>query len=101
MARGRYTKENQPDGRGRPKGAENKVTKAAKDAFLTVMDLLEKRMTSDEDVIGRLSPSKAAELYVNLLNYIKPKLSKNDNNNQVSGDITINVKYDDKSKDIL
>lgn len=97
-----FTKDNQPAGRGRPKGRENKITREAKDAFITVMDLLEKRMTSDEDVIGRLSPAKAAELYVNLLNYVKPKLTKNDNNNQVSGDIVINVKYqDDNTKQIL
>lgn len=85
------------DGRpkGRPRGKQNKVTVKAKEAFLTVMELLEHRMTTGDDIINRLSPSKAAELYLGLLNYVKPKLTKNDNNNENSGELVIKVEYSD------
>lgn len=83
---------------GRPKGTPNKTTTAAKEAFLTVMELLEKRMTSSEDIISRLSPAKAAELYVNLLNYVKPKLNKNQNDNQIEGQLSVRVIYDDNNE---
>lgn len=84
---------------GRPKGVPNKTTTAAKESFLTVMDLLERRMTEGDDVINRLSPSKAAELYVNLLNFVKPKLSKNQNDNLTSGEISVRIIYDDNPDD--
>ncbi len=95
MAKKLYKKGESGNPAGRPKGTQNKVTVAAKEAFLTVMELLEARMTEGDDVISRLSPAKAAELYVNLLNYVKPKLTKNDNNNLNSGEVTVVVKYDD------
>ncbi len=66
---------------------------------MTIMKLLEKRMTNDSDVISRLSPARAAELYVNLLNYVKPKLTKNDNKNEDTiNPLTITVKYIDTPK---
>lgn len=80
---------------GRPKGVPNKVTTQQKEAFLVVMELLEARMENSDDVIGRLSPARAAELYVNLLNYIKPKLNSNTNQNTIEGGLNITVKYDD------
>jgi hypothetical protein len=82
-----------PNGRG--KGVQNKTTVQAKEAFATIMYLLEKRMVEDTDVIGRLTPARAAELYVNLLNYIKPKLSSNTNQNENTGEITVTVKYEE------
>ncbi len=95
MARKLYKKGESGNPNGRPKGVPNKVTTRAKEAFLTVMDLLEDRMTEGDDVINRLSPAKAAELYVNLLNYVKPKLTKNDNTENITGGINITVSYDD------
>lgn len=83
---------------GKPKGSVNKTTKQAREAFYTVMEMLEKRMTAEDDVIGRLSPSRAAELYTNLLNYVKPKLSSNTNQNENTGEITIKVEYTQEGK---
>lgn len=56
-------------------------------------------MTEGGDVISRLSPSKAAELYVNLLNFVKPKFSKNQNDNLASGEISVRVIYHDNTDD--
>ena len=95
MATNHFKKGQSGNPNGRPKGKQNKVTTKAKEAFLTVMELLEQRMTSSEDIISRLSPAKAAELYCNLLNYVKPKLNKNSNDNQIEGQISIKVIYDD------
>nr|WP_315393934.1 hypothetical protein [uncultured Sphingobacterium sp.] len=81
--------------KGRPKGSENKRTKEQREAFLVVMELLEKRMMQGDDVINNLSPHRASELYTNLLNYVKPKLSstKNENTNEIKGDVKINISF--------
>jgi len=85
--------------RGRPKNSENKRTKEQREAFEVVMELLEKRMMEGDDVINNLSPHRASELYTNMLNYKKPKLSqtKNENTNEITGDVKINICF----KDIL
>lgn len=80
---------------GRKKGTENKRTKEQREAFIVVMELLEKRMMEGDDVINNLSPHRASELYTNLLNYVKPKLSatKNENTNEISGEIKVNIEF--------
>jgi hypothetical protein len=82
---------------GRKKNTPNKKTVEQREAFETIMHLLEKRMTNDMDVINSLTPSRAAEVYTNLLNYKKPKLSSNRNEDSVehSGEIKININYSD------
>jgi len=80
---------------GKPKGAVNKRTKAEREAFESIMELIEERMINGDDVINSLSPARAAELYTNLLNYKKPKLSSNKNDDSVthSGEVKINVNW--------
>ena len=95
MAMGRskttFGKDNPP--KGRPKGSENKRTTEQKQAFEIIMQLLEQRLMEGDDVINRLSPTKAGELYATLLNYKKPKLNSNSNNNQVSGGFNVIVTH--------
>ncbi|MCX2474077.1 DUF5681 domain-containing protein [Pedobacter sp. MC2016-05] len=94
----RFKKGESGNPNGRAKGALNKRTKAEKEAYDTIMNLIEKRMTDGDDVINNLSPARAAELYVNLVNYKKYKLnaSKNQNDTTLSGGLNVTVKYDDK-----
>ncbi|WP_286732806.1 MULTISPECIES: hypothetical protein [Sphingobacterium] len=82
---------------GRPKGSENKRTKEVREAYEEIMQLLEKRMMDGDDVIKSLSPSKASELYWNLLGYKKPKLSANkiEQETNVKGDVKINISFGD------
>lgn len=79
--------------KGRPKGVPNKRTTAQREAFETVMELIEKRMTNGDDVINNLSPARAAELYNNLLSYKKPKLSATKNESDIKQDVQINVNF--------
>lgn len=87
---------------GRPKGSENRRTKEVREAYEEIMRLLEKRMMDGDDVIKSLSPSKASELYWNLLGYKKPKLSatKNENSTDIKGDINVNISWDDDATDL-
>jgi len=86
--------------KGRPKGSENKRTKEQREAFVVIMELLEKRMMDGDDVIKNLNPRAAGELYATLLNYQKPKLSatKNENTNEIKGDVKINISWDEDSQ---
>jgi hypothetical protein len=81
---------------GRPKGARSKKTLQQEEAFMTIMTLLEERLRKPETV-DALSFRQLAELYSNMLNYVKPKLSsiKTDNTTEVNGGITIRMVYDD------
>jgi len=79
--------------RGRPKNSENKRTKEQREAFLVVMELLEKRMMEGDDVINNLSPHRASELYTNLLNYVKPKLSSTKNETEIKQETKIEVEF--------
>jgi len=86
-----------PENAGRKKGTPNKRTVAQREAFESIMELIEQRMLDGDDVINSLSPARAAELYTNLLNYKKPKLSsnKNENDNTISGGLNVIVTYGD------
>lgn len=79
--------------KGRPKGSENKRTKEQREAFLVIMELLEKRMMDGDDVIKNLSPRSAGELYATLLNYQKPKLANNKVESDVKQDTKIEVVF--------
>lgn len=79
--------------KGRPKGSENKRTKEQREAFVVIMELLEKRMMDGDDVIKNLNPRAAGELYATLLNYQKPKLSSTKNETEVKQETKIEVEF--------
>ncbi|WP_158798098.1 hypothetical protein [Pedobacter sp. L105] len=75
---------------GRPKGAINKNTKVIQDALALVMNHLESTLLDD---IDKVSPQRRLQLYTDLMNYIKPKLSANKNENENSGAVQITFEY--------
>jgi len=82
---------------GRVKGVPNKKTVAQREAFDTIMELIEKRLINGDDVINNLSVGRAADLYIALVNYKKPKLSANSNTDSIehSGAVEIKVSFED------
>ena len=80
---------------GRAKGSQNKTTVAQKEAFDSIMLLIEKRLLDGNDVVNNLSVGRVADLYVNMLNYKKPKLSASKIIADIDSDISITVSYTD------
>lgn len=84
---------------GRTKGTINKKTAAMKASLELVMAALEGKILDD---LENVNPSRRLQLYTDLMNYIKPKLSstKNENDTTISGGLNVIVTYgDDDIKD--
>jgi len=75
---------------GRPKGAINKNTKVIQDALAVVMNKLESTLMAD---IDKVTPQRRLQLYTDLMNYVKPKLSANKNENESTGNVKITFEY--------
>lgn len=80
--------------KGRPKGALNKTTARQKATIEMVMDNLAETIIDD---LAQVNSSRRLQVFVDLMNYIKPKLSstKNENTNEIKGDININISWED------
>jgi hypothetical protein len=86
---------------GRPKGAINKDTRRVKESIQLVMDALETTLLED---IARVTPQRRLQLYTDLMQYIKPKLSttKADIDIQSDSKLEFVIRYEnalDKAKD--
>ena len=80
--------------KGRPKGTPNKVTARTKATIEMVMDNLAETIIED---LATVNASRRLQVYIDLMNYIKPKLSanKNENTTDVKGDVKINISFGD------
>lgn len=80
--------------KGRPKGTLNKTTARTKATIEMVMDNLAETIIED---LATVNASRRLQVYIDLMNYIKPKLSanKNDNTTDVKGDVKINISFGD------
>jgi hypothetical protein len=80
--------------KGRPKGAVNKVTARTKATIEMVMDSLAETIIDD---LSQVNSSRRLQVYIDLMNYIKPKLAqnKNENSTEVKGDIKVNISFGD------
>jgi len=58
---------------GRPKGAANKITRENKERVEWVLELLDETL---EDSIRKLKPKDQVDLWMNLQEYIRPKLQR-------------------------
>lgn len=83
--------------KGRPKGAISKQNKQIKATIEMVMDSLAETIIDD---LKQVNSSRRLQVYIDLMNYIKPKLSatKNENTNEIKGDININISWDEESQ---
>lgn len=80
--------------KGRPKGSLNKINAKQKATLEMVMDSLAETILED---LALVTPSRRLEIYKELQTYVRPKLAsnKNDNTNEVKGDININISWED------
>jgi len=58
---------------GRPKGAVNKITREMKERIEWVLELLDQSL---EENIVKLKPKEMVELWVDLQEYVRPKLQR-------------------------
>ena len=58
---------------GRPKGSSNKVTREYKERVEWVLELLDETL---EDSIRKLKPKDQVDLWMNLQEFIRPKLQR-------------------------
>ncbi|MEI7491900.1 MAG: hypothetical protein WCK92_10915 [Bacteroidota bacterium] len=58
---------------GRPKGAANKITRENKERVEWVLELLDETL---EDSIKKLKPKDQVDLWMNLQEFIRPKLQR-------------------------
>lgn len=86
-----------PDSSGRKKGVKNKRT-------VEIDDILSRALLelsgSLEDDVSKVNSSRRLQLLTDMLNYFKPKLSsnKNENDTTISGGINVIVTYGDDDK---
>ena len=87
-------KKGNKEGNGRPKGAENKHTKEAREIFI---ETLEGQVPNIEDAFKKVlkeSPSKYLELFAKYAQYFVPKKTEN----EVKGELTTNFDFNDAIK---
>jgi hypothetical protein len=80
-----------PGNSGKPKGAENKTTKAAKALFLGIMDGEVEHIKRSLDTIRAKDPAKYLEVLSKFFPYFMPKKLEID----TPTEITVNVKRRD------
>ncbi len=78
---------------GKPKGTPNKFTVAIKERIENVLEKLDETLFDD---LMKIEPGRRVELWAQLQEYIRPKLSRTavvgDADNPVRGVVTIEVK---------
>jgi hypothetical protein len=78
---------------GRPKGTGNKFTTAIKERIENVLESLDETLLAD---LQRMEPGRRVELWAQLQEYIRPKLSRTavvgDADNPIRGVVTIELK---------
>ncbi len=77
---------------GKPKGAKNRTTEEIRNFIQQVVD---KNLVNLEADLSLMNATNRWTVIDKLTKYFLPALSKNDNNNINSGDVSITVKYED------
>jgi hypothetical protein len=76
-------------GKGRPKGAENKVIKEARQVFLETLEGQSEHIAEAFEKVRKESPSKYLDLFAKYAQYFVPKKSQADID--LKGDIITNI----------
>ena len=96
-----FTSDSQPSNRGRKKGSTNRTTQEMRDFIQKVVNKNFDRLETDLDA---MPPVHRWTVIQKITQYFMPVLSKNENSNENSGEISIVVKYNDSTdnkKEIL
>jgi len=96
MAKKLYKKGESGNPNGRPKGRKNRSTEEIRSFIQTIVDNNMDNLASD---LERMNPTSRWMVIDKLTKYFLPALTKNDNKNENSGEISIVVKYNDDSTD--
>lgn len=78
--------------KGRPKGTKNRSTEEIRTFIQSVVD---NNLTHLQDDLAAMNATNRWIILDKLTKYFLPALSKNDNNNLNSGEMTIRVEYED------
>ena len=78
-------------GNGRPKGSQNKTTAQIKEYLMQLAEAIETDLIND---IELLSPGERVKTYLAIMEYLLPKLSRQQDA-AADNDININISYPD------
>lgn len=78
-------------GHGRPKGSQNKTTAQIREYLMQLAEAIESDLIND---IELLSPGERVKTYLAIMEYLLPKLSRQQNEH-ADNDININISYPD------
>lgn len=83
-------------GNGRPKGSQNRTTAQIKEYLMQLADAIESYLIND---IEMLTPGERVKTYLSIMEYLLPKLSRQDITTDSDGKVefTINV-FEGKEK---
>ena len=73
-------KKGNKEGKGRPKGSENKVTADARELFIQTLEGLTPELQSAFEEVRKENPSKFLELFAKYAQYFVPKKTESDVN---------------------
>ena len=82
-------KKGNEEGKGRPKGAENKITKEARDIFLETLEGQAPHIAKAFEEVRRDNPRAYLDLFAKYAQYFVPK--KTENSHDLNGEITQNI----------
>ena len=82
--------------KGKPKGAKNRSTEEIRQFIQRVVD---KNLDHLEEDLEAMNPTNRWVIIDKMTKYFLPALTKNDNNNLNTGEVTIKVVYEQKPPD--
>jgi hypothetical protein len=95
VKRNRWPKGKSGNPHGRPKGAEGKVTKTAREIFTAFIEGNAARVQQLWDRVARNNPAKALAIYAKLAEFVMPKLQRTELSGELNHTTEITVNQND------